>query len=653
MRMIPLLLTFAVFLSSLSGQVIFQQPLSDRIVAYTIDVTLDVEKKMLVGKEILTWNNPSNDRITELQFHLYLNAFKNAGSTFMRESGGQLRGIEMGAEGWGWIDVTRMVIRGGEDLTGRMEYIHPDDDNENDQTVMRVVLPKPVGPKQSVTLDIEFKAKLPTIFARTGYHKDFFMVAQWFPKIGVYEPAGMRYATKGQWNCHQFHANTEFYANYGVYNVAITLPQRFIVGATGIPQQEALHSDGTKTLRYRAEDVHDFAWTAFPDFTIVEDQWDHVKIKLLLSPGHTQHAKRYLHSLKAALSYFARWLGDYPYPNLTVVDPPTGALGAGGMEYPALITGGSFWGLPAGMRFIELVTVHEFGHQYWYGLVGNNEFEEAWLDEGMNQYSETRIMDETYGAKTSVIDFMGYKEGDLENARSGYRGMRNPKIAPTLQNAWEYPAGAYGAVTYAKSATFLTTFERMIGRPVMDEAMRTYFQRWKFKHPTSRDFIAVVNEVVAKHHGEKFGKDMNWFFDQVLSGTNVCDYELTSLTNHRVRRGSVDEPDSGASADNEFESRVLVSRLGEVTMPVDVAVGFEDGRQRQERWDGTGRWKEFRFRGTSRAVWAKVDPNEVLTIDVNYLNNSKTLNPSKAVLWKYTLKWLFWVQTLFQYATIF
>ncbi len=655
MRTILYLLFLALASESAYAQIIFKEPFSQRIANYTISVTLDTDGKTLEGKETLVWTNPSNDLITELQFHLYLNAFKNSESTFMKESGGQLRGIEMTGDGWGWIDITSMRVRGGEDLTSKIEFIHPDDDNEKDQTVVRVQLQKPILPRQTITLDLDFTAKLPTIFARTGYHKNFFMVAQWFPKIGVYEPAGMRYVTKGQWNCHQFHANTEFYADFGVYDVSITLPQNFIVGATGILQTEKPNGDGTKTLAFRAEDVHDFAWTAFPDFTIVEDEWKHVKIKLLLSPGHTQHADRYIHSTKAALSYFDSWVGEYPYPNVTVVDPPLGAFGAGGMEYPTLFTGGSFWGLPEGLKFVELVTVHEFGHQYWYGIVANNEFEEAWLDEGINQYSETRIMDETYGAKTSVIDLAGYKLGDLETARTGYRGMKNPKIAPTFSNAWEYGAGGYGSITYSKAATFLTTLERMIGRPVMDEIMRTYFQRWKFKHPSSRNFIEVVNEIVRKHHGEKFGNNMNWFFDQVLFGTDICDYELTSLQVSRVRGpyGQIEKDTTSSKKPAEYESRLLVSRLGEVRMPVDVLVGFDDGTERRERWDGQARWKEFRYRSSSKAVWAKVDPDHILTIDVNVLNNSMTTDPARLPIWKYTLKFLFWVQNALQYASIF
>ncbi|MGB2867064.1 MAG: M1 family metallopeptidase [Bacteroidota bacterium] len=662
------LIVCAVVLSLLSSpldaqQTIFPKPLSPRIANYSIAVSLDAVKKTLKAKETLVWRNTSNDRISELRFHLYLNAFKNAKSTFMKESGGNARGAEMGKEGWGWINVTSLEVRGGESLTSKMEFIRPDDGNEHDQTVFRVPLSKPVFPNQTVTLDIDFDAQLPTVFARTGYNQDFFMVGQWFPKIGVYELAGMRYAKQGQWNCHQFHANTEFYADYGVYDVAVTVPKNFVVGATGVLQGESENGNGTKTLRYHEEDIHDFSWTASPLYKIVEDKWEHVSIRLLIQPDRIGQAPRYISSAKATLQYFQSWVGTYPYPNLTIVDPQWGGMGSGGMEYPTLITGGTVWGVPEHLRLPELVTVHEFAHNYWYGLVGSNEFEEAWLDEGFTQYSETRIMNETYGAKTSVMDLFGIRIGDFEFTRMGYARMQNPKVAPTYLNAWEYNAGGYGDMTYNKTASFMTTLERMLGRPVMDEIMKTYFERWKFKHPCSRDFIAVVNEIVPKRLGVKFGKDMNWFFDQELYGTDVCDYELSWIENKVAGRDTSviekgEKKDStGKSAGNGrklmYDGRIVVSRLGEVKMPVDVLVHFDSGKEVRERWDGEARWKDFKYRGTERILWAKVDPDEVLAIDINTINNSKTQVPPTAPVWRYTAKFMFWVQNLLQTAAIF
>ena len=232
-----LLLGFTLTGSAQSAKTIFAEPLSPRLANYQIDVTLDPATKKLNGRETLTWKNASGDVIRELRFHLYLNAFRNDKSTFMRESGGQLRGTTIDRNekenAYGSIDILSMKRRGSGNTASETlvyQYIQPDDratdrHNSSDHTVIRVPLSKAVGPGETIVLDIAFKAKLPKIFARTGFSRDFFLVGQWFPKIGVYEPAGTRYATVGQWNCHQFHANSEFYADYGVYDVNITTPK--------------------------------------------------------------------------------------------------------------------------------------------------------------------------------------------------------------------------------------------------------------------------------------------------------------------------------------------------------------------------------------------------------------------------------------------
>ena len=216
------------------------QALSSRIANYDIELSLDTENKRVTAHQVLLWKNPSQtDTISELQFHLYYNAFKNTQSTFFSERNempGFLKNEEEQNCQWSWIKVQSIKDEFGNDLTVGMEFIQPDDDNENDQTVLRVPLVKSVLPGQSIRLNMDWTSKIPNIMPRTGYNKDFYFMAQWFPKTGVYEPAGMRYATKGQWNCHQYHAQGEYYSDFGVYNVSITVPEDFVVGASGVLQ---------------------------------------------------------------------------------------------------------------------------------------------------------------------------------------------------------------------------------------------------------------------------------------------------------------------------------------------------------------------------------------------------------------------------------
>ena len=646
-RLLPLVLLLLWLPSTVGAATtapIFPQPLSPRLANYQIDVTLDPATRKLTGRETLTWRNPSTDVVRELRFHLYINAFRNDESTFMRESGGQLRGDQIDKSGtespYGWTDIVSMKTAAGEPLA--FDYIQPDDANRADRTVIRVPLTKPVGPGQTITLSIHFRAKLPRIFARTGYSRDYYLVGQWFPKIGVYEPAGTRYATVGGWNCHQFHADSEFYADYGVYDVNITAPKAYWISATGLYQSEKIHANNTKTVRYHAEDVVDFAWTASPHFQVVNDRWQRpgggaVAIELLLQPEHADQAKRHFDAVKAALAYFDKHLGRYPFPNLTIVDPPLHASGSGGMEYPTFITAGTSWGMPAGLRAPEVVTVHEFGHQYFMQLLASNEAEEAWLDEGFNQYYEGRIMDATYGPKSSQVDLFGFRMGDLELSRDQYAHRPNPAVGSSFGNTWQLPNGEYGVLTYMKTATWLRTLEGLVGRPVMDEIMQTYFARWKFRHPNAKSFIDVVNEVVPKRLGNKYGPDMNWFFAQALYGEQVVDYQLLSIRNRTAggRRGEV-----------------VVQRNRDGQMPVEVLVRVEPrpGAAPVDRlltWNGTDRRHTFTLPG--RVLWAKVDPNEKVLMDVNVNNNSLTLSPSSAPAASLAVRVLFWVQNWMQW----
>lgn len=544
------------------------EPLSERVVEYIIDADLNVDTKIITAKMKMSWLNTSTDTVRELQFHTYMNAFKNTASTFMVESGGQLRGDFIDADNensWGWIDITKLTDSKGHNLIGRINFIQPDDENDEDKTVFSLRLSNKIRPGAKVELEFEFQVKLPQVFARSGFSNNYFFVGQWFPKIGVYQKN-----EKGRWawNCHQYHANSEFYADFGVYNVNITVPKSYIVGATGGLQHEKINSDGTKTLKFLAEDVIDFAWTASQKYQIKEYKWQDVTVRILLQPEHFYLADRHTHAVNVALDYFEKTMGKYPYKNLTVVDPPSEAMGSGGMEYPMLITAGSLRNIPKGIKYTEMVVIHEFGHQYFMGILASNEFEEAWLDEGINSYMETRIMDETYGSKKSMIDFLGITIGDAEMQRSGYVHGGHASSAEIYKKSWEYSDGSYSVMSYNKPATFLMTLDNLIGRDNMDEVMKTYYDRYKYKHPKTQDFVDIVNEIVKAELENKYGDDMNWFLDQALYTTAVCDYEVYSISNHKLA-GFAGAFDAGnkktfKSADyskNNYKSKVSRRRV--------------------------------------------------------------------------------------------
>ena len=611
--------------------------LSKPIIDYRIKAALIPEEKAVRGQEVLTWLNDSDEFIGELQFHLYLNAFKNNRSTFMKESLGTHRGFPSDKKNWGYIEVKTLQIENGADLMPDFEYIQPDDGNKDDQTVARVLLPEPVPPHEKITIFIEFYAKLPKVFARSGFYDDFFMVAQWFPKIGVLRD--------GVWNCHQYHSSSEFFADFGTYEVEITVPKKYVVGACGKRIKEVKNPDGTMTYTHYQEDIHDFAWAACPDFVEFKEKYSlkepkvETEIILLIHRSHLNQKERYLSSLKNGIEFYSQNYGPYPYQTITLIDPAPRAYGAGGMEYPTLFTSMSFHWMPKWLYITEMVTIHEFGHNYWYGMIGSNEFEEAWLDEGFNTYSEIKAMARYYGEDSSQVNLSWLKVSDLVSQR--FQLIGSGKMDPIIKKSWEYySGGSYSLNSYNKAALTLLTLENYLGKEKMSEIMKSYFERWKFKHPTTEDFIAVAEEVS--------GLDLGWFFDQFLYSPDKLDYAIGALKSDPLKEAEgifggevreVEEKKKKEEAGKEkyYRNEVVVIRKGELIFPQEILIRFENGKEIREEWDGKDRWKRFIYVRPSRVKYAKIDPDNKILIDTNFLNNSMTIEENETSLLKWAL----------------
>ncbi len=308
-----------------------------------------------------------------------------------------------------------------------MHYIAPDDGNKDDKTVVDLAVPKPIAPGAYVQFKIAFHDQMPETQARSGWKRDFLLGGQWFPKVGVW--------WNGAWNCHQYHATTEFFADFGVYDVKLTVPQYEVIGASGVEVSSVNNPDNTKTVTYHGDDIHDFAWTVSPRYKVKESvyqaQMGPVKLRFLMQPAHWSQAERHERITTESIDRFEKWYGPYPYKTLTVVDPEPDSA-AGGMEYPTFITGGTSWFMPKGDYEPEVVVEHEFGHQYWYGMVATNEFEDAWMDEGINSYTEVKVMDSILGKDTSILNLAGATDGERGSQR-GFYLFASPISTPSLR----------------------------------------------------------------------------------------------------------------------------------------------------------------------------------------------------------------------------
>ncbi len=618
------------------------KPMSQRVVHYEIDAKYDAASHTVNASEVLTYHNLTGQALDHFPFHLYQNAFQ-PNSTFVREAkvaGNRDTGYDKWeAKEYGSEDINSIEVVGQGDLTSRLKFIQPDDGNKDDKTVVDLPLAKPIPAGEYVQFKISFQTKFPETQARSGWKRDFVLGGQWFPKVGVW--------WHGAWNCHQYHAMTEFFADFGVYDVKLTVPQYEVVGASGVKVGEVDNSDKTKTVTYHGDDIHDFAWTASPRYKVKEDgvfqgQMGPVQMRILMQPAHWSQVGRHEKILKESLEHFESWYGPYPYKTITLVDPEPDSA-AGGMEYPTFITGDTSWFMPEGLHLPEVVIEHEFGHQYWYGMVATNEFEDAWMDEGINSYTEVKVLDSILGKKTSILNLAGATMGEREEQRLGYMGVAD--VDPIAQKAYDYYSfNSYGGITYGKTASVLLTLEGIIGEDTMAKAMHVYFMKYRFTHPTKEDFLKTIEDVS--------GKNLRWYFDQAIYGSQVMDYKVLKIESFPVTW--YEEKKSSSKKDDKntvFRSYVWLQRKGDFVMPVDVEIKFDNGDKIREHWDGASRWTKFMYEKKAKVESAEIDPDHKIQIDRNDFNNSYTAEGHGKPARKLANYWLFMTQWLGQALT--
>jgi hypothetical protein len=613
-------------------------PLSTRVVSYDIDARLDTDHKTLDAAEVLTYRNLTGEPLSSIPFHLYLNAFRPQ-STFTSETHftGGIRDSEAEneypSEKLGSIDISKISADGYGDLSGSMHFTAPDDGNMQDHTVMEIALPHPLEPGATIIFHLAFHDKFPLSIARNGYKRDFIMGGQWYPKPGVF--------WHGAWNCHQYHSTTEFFSDFGTFTVHLTVPQRYVVGASGVPTGNQANGDGSKTLGFYGEDIGDFAFAASPHFTVTDGTYESsmgpVLVHVLALASHPEAGPRYRDIIEKTLGEFDRRFGPYPYKIVTVIDPEPGSE-TGGMEYPTLFTGGTSWYEPT--HITEITAEHEFGHQYWYGMVATNEFEDAWLDEGINSYTEVNVLDSILGRNTSMIDYPYASAGDYELQRLSY--ISSPDFDPVTHWAFKFRnSRSYGGVTYGKTATLLATLESMIGRDTMDEAMRTYFMKYRFTHPTTEDFLRTIEQVAVERGRATVlpttfpcagltgcvadvpavNSSLRPYFDQAVYGTQILDYSVDKVSASPVEWWLPEPKDKKTIS---YLSTVYLQRKGDFVLPVTLEIVFEDGTRLREQWDGVDRWKKLTYIRDSKVVSAEIDPDHAVLLDVDLFNNSYT-----------------------------
>ncbi|MGK0384332.1 MAG: hypothetical protein ACJAVL_001069 [Bacteroidia bacterium] len=611
---------FLFFPFSLFAQEYFQQEVN-----YEIHVSLDDEKHQLRASETIEYINNSPSTLTFIWFHIWPNAYKDGSTALSKQmqEDGDLTLFFSNYRDRGWIDSLDFQVNGQK---ARMEI------DKRNKDICRVFLNEPLEPGERITISTPFRVQIPKgIFSRLGHLDQAYQITQWYPKPAVYDKDG--------WHQMPYLGQGEFYSEFGMFDVHITLPNNYVVGSTGdlvngekelswlnekVKKTETIKefdyydlsfpasSKNSKTLHYHQEKVHDFGWFADKRYHVLKGEvvlpnsGRKVTTWAMFTNNEADLWKNSIEYLNDATYYYSLWVGDYPYNHVTAVD---GVLSeGGGMEYPNV----TIIGESGDAISLEEVIMHEVGHNWFYGALASNERDHPWMDEGLNSFIESRYMNrkfpdlmlrDVYGGR-KLIDF-GMKLADIYNMPYSSISQHVYNVAarantdqPIESSSESYTSTNYGSIVYVKTAFAFNYLMAYIGEEKMNEVMSAYFEKWKFKHPQPEDFEAVVIEVT--------GDSLKWFFNDVIRSTRKMDYSISQIKKE------------------EGKLRVKIRNNGKIAGPFPLSLI-------QGKDTVTTKW----FSGIERSEWVEVDCTDCDRIvldgqqvipDINRKNNTLRVN---------------------------
>ncbi len=454
-------------------------------VIYNIDVSLNDTAKELNGFITMQYENNSPDTLQFIWIHLWPNAYKNDRTAFSDQL------IENGNTNFYFCD---------DDKRGYINKINfkvnniaaTITDHPIHQDIIKLILPTPLLPNSFAKIETPFHVKLPYNFSRGGYVGNAFHITQWYPKPAVYDKKG--------WHEMPYLDQGEFYSEFGKYTVNITLQDSFIVASTGKLLASNQH-ENQKTLTYSQDSVHDFAWFADKHFITETDTMmvgnKIINVNAFHYPSENNHWKNGLRFIKRAIQTKSNWVGEYPYETVSVVESPN--EGGGGMEYPTI----TLIDKTDESKELDNLIEHEVGHNWFYGILGTNEREFPWMDEGMNSYYDKRyksIYYPRYQNETKLNNKMPFNFEDL--ITSSLCSIHKDQPINTISK--NFSSVNYNFVAYNKTAMWLQLLETQLTQPLFDSVMQAYFQEWKFKHPYPEDFKNTAERITNQDLSDEF-----------------------------------------------------------------------------------------------------------------------------------------------------
>ena len=616
MKRIFIIFLLIILCPGLNAQDYWQQEVN-----YKISVTLDDEHHTLRGNESFEYINNSPFTLDSILIHIWPNAYLDGETALGKQTySNKNKILTFGADSLkGCIDSLNFKVDG---QTVKWNYtVHRD--------ICIIWLNEPLVSGGKITVSTPFNVKIPSgAISRLGHVGQSYQITQWYPKPAVFDQNG--------WNAIPYLNQGEFYSEYGSFDVSITLPANYVVGATGDLQtaseiafmnerfaetQRKLENGemgqiqkkgirGTsafpesskelKTIRFTQSKVHDFAWFADKRYEVLKGEVElpHSKNKVttwaLFTPNNAGLWKDAIEYLNDGTYYYSLWNGDYPYKQVTAVDGTISA--GGGMEYPNITVIGN----AASAEELEIVIVHEVGHNWFYGILGSNERVHGWMDEGLNtmneiRYVQTKYPDNTYMSDMILngsfhFDHLSHKDlGDFSFRALSRLGMDQPIETPSA----EFTPGNYGVVMYQKTGLIFLYLKDYLGDEVFNKCLRNYFDQWKFKHPQPEDMRRSMEATS--------GKDLSWLFEDLIQTTNHIDYKIQNVQ-HR-----------------EGKTIVKLKNAGQVDGPIPVSA-IENDSVLVTKWLEPGLKKgQLTFDGTFDKF--EIDPDHTIS-EIDRTNNT-------------------------------
>ena len=591
-----------------------------------IDVELDDKNHILRGFEKIVYHNNSPSDLNKIIIHLWPNAYKNNNTNLAKQkySDGSTSFKYADSIDLGYIDSLDFKVNG---YKVEWEFLNKKID------ISEIYLKKPLNPGDSIVITTPFRVKIPSgKFSRLGHIGQSYQITQWFAKPAVFDKNG--------WHPMSYLDQGEFYSEFGNYDVSITVPKNYILMATGdlqnteeldflnkkaeltsqlfkenrLPVRDSFgrkdmsfpkSSTEKKTLRFIQKNVHDFAWFTDKRYHVLKGEVDLNNRKItswaLFTNNEAKLWARSIEYINDATRYFSKWVGEYPYNHVTAVDGTISA--GGGMEYPNI----TVIGRSGDSKSLETVIVHEVGHNWYYGILGSNERDNAWMDEGLNTYIEIRYMEEKYpngylrkkdtteNKSRGISLNISLEDKELQHIAYQFNASRNYD-QPLVMGSKDFTQMNYGAMVYSKTGIGFHYLKAYLGEELFDNCMNEYFNQWKFKHPYPDD-IKIVFETVC-------GENLDWFFEDYIKTTKKTDYCLKKI-----------------SKINDQEYLIKLKNLTGFKSPIPVQMINDSNEIIYEKWI-KGFKKDTTFVYKTRGNPSRIALDyDVITTDYNYKNH--------------------------------